>query len=228
MPLIHGYSPAALHRNVGTLVAEGRDPAQAAAIAYKEARAAWRKKHPRGGYPAHLAGTGRHVRNRAGQKYRTVVCEHCGKRDLWTESRFKMRGKEWAALRCPDCGKLTYVPETKHGFFMQPISSKHGKHNHTGNNRSADVSILPFAFDVGDHVQHTQTGRFGQVTRRARNAQGWRQYRVRWHDDGRSSVEEESWLQPFRARMVRPKANPNHVHCNRRGCHCALPHTRIA
>lgn len=53
-PLKRGYSRKTVSDNIGTLVREGRSQAQAAAIALKEGRAAWRVKHPRGPFPEHL------------------------------------------------------------------------------------------------------------------------------------------------------------------------------
>jgi len=57
MPLRQGYSRATIARNVAELRRSGRPAAQAEAIAYREARAAWRQRHPRGPWPAHLRPT---------------------------------------------------------------------------------------------------------------------------------------------------------------------------
>src|SRR5512144_611013 len=56
MPLIHGYTPKSIKANVATEVAHGKPADVAAAIAYEEARRAWRHAHPREPYPAHLRG----------------------------------------------------------------------------------------------------------------------------------------------------------------------------
>jgi len=78
-PLKRGYSRATVSANIGTLVDEGRSQAQAAAIALKEGRAAWRVKHPRGPFPEHLQtaaekkGSRKAVKKRAARNPRKVT-----------------------------------------------------------------------------------------------------------------------------------------------------------
>jgi len=54
MPLRNGYSQATVSANIAELRKAKYPAAQAEAIAYKKAREAWRKRHPRGPWPAHL------------------------------------------------------------------------------------------------------------------------------------------------------------------------------
>lgn len=56
MPLVQGYSEAAIAENIARERRAGRDGLQAIAIAMETARRAWRRHHPRGRYPMHLAG----------------------------------------------------------------------------------------------------------------------------------------------------------------------------
>ena len=53
-PLKRGYSKATVTANIVEMRAAGVSEKAAVARAYEEARKAWRKKHPRGQFPAHL------------------------------------------------------------------------------------------------------------------------------------------------------------------------------
>ena len=53
-PLRQGYSRATVAANVAEMKRKGYPERQAVAAAMRSARASWRKKNPRGGYPAHL------------------------------------------------------------------------------------------------------------------------------------------------------------------------------
>jgi len=55
MPLKNGYSKATVSANIAQLRRENKSESQAVAIALKLGRESWRKKHPTGAYPAHLA-----------------------------------------------------------------------------------------------------------------------------------------------------------------------------
>ncbi|MDH5654200.1 MAG: hypothetical protein OEZ39_20275 [Gammaproteobacteria bacterium] len=54
MALLPGYSQSTINKNIATEVRAGKSKFQAAGIAYRMARAAWRKKHPTGAWPVHL------------------------------------------------------------------------------------------------------------------------------------------------------------------------------
>lgn len=51
----NGYSREILNHNIGVLIDDGFEPAQAAAIAYKHARAAYKDKSPGKPYPDYLS-----------------------------------------------------------------------------------------------------------------------------------------------------------------------------
>lgn len=53
-PLRRGYSQRTISANIAAERKAGRSQAQASAIAYKVARQSYRKKHPKGPFPAHL------------------------------------------------------------------------------------------------------------------------------------------------------------------------------
>lgn len=53
-PLAAGYSQKTVLKNIAKLSREGYGCAQASAIALRSARAAYRKRHPRGALPLHL------------------------------------------------------------------------------------------------------------------------------------------------------------------------------
>lgn len=55
MPLKNGHSDATIRTNIAKEVRSGRSRAQAVAIALSVARAAWRKRHKVGAFPARLA-----------------------------------------------------------------------------------------------------------------------------------------------------------------------------
>jgi len=70
-PLRQGYSRATVQKNVAEMKRKGYPEAQAVAAALRSARAAYRKKHPRGGFPAHLqTASERKGHKRAGKKAR--------------------------------------------------------------------------------------------------------------------------------------------------------------
>jgi hypothetical protein len=54
MPLKKGYSRKTMSDNIATLIKEGKPPKQAEAIAYSEARKAWRLVHKTGPFPDYL------------------------------------------------------------------------------------------------------------------------------------------------------------------------------
>jgi hypothetical protein len=54
MPLVQGFSPESVQANIAELIRAGHAPAQSAAIAYKTARAAFQRRHPRAPLPSHL------------------------------------------------------------------------------------------------------------------------------------------------------------------------------
>lgn len=62
MPLRHGYSETTLRANIAREIRSGREPKQAEAIAFAEARKAWRARHPRARLPAYLEGAKRRRR----------------------------------------------------------------------------------------------------------------------------------------------------------------------
>lgn len=53
-PLIKGYSQASIAKNIAQMKRDGMKADRAEAAAYRIAREAWRDRHPRGPYPAHL------------------------------------------------------------------------------------------------------------------------------------------------------------------------------
>lgn len=53
-PLVHGYSHHAIGKNIGIELKHGKPRAQAVAIAFDEARKAFRSRHPGKPLPSHL------------------------------------------------------------------------------------------------------------------------------------------------------------------------------
>ena len=88
-PLRKGYSQTTVSANIAQLRREGYSEAQAAAIALRSARAAWRKKSPRGGFPKHLETRA----ERSGQAKRKTTRKRNPKR---TAKAKKKNPRKWS------------------------------------------------------------------------------------------------------------------------------------
>lgn len=91
-PLKHGYSRKTVSANISREIKHGKKPQSAVAMSLREARKAWREKHPRGPFPEHL-------RKNPGGTMQVIAGPHTKRRHAANPMSDPTKGGFWLYLR---------------------------------------------------------------------------------------------------------------------------------